>query len=42
MIDKKTDEKEAFELKQIYHYPDKRTAVRKITQFKTEDTFNFK
>ena len=40
MIDKKIDEKEANELKQIYnHYIDKRSEITKNTQFKVEDVF---
>ena len=40
MIEKKIDEKEAEQLKQIYnHYVDKRTEIMKNTQFKVEDVF---
>ena len=40
MIDKKIDQKEANQLKQIYkHYIDKKTEIMKITQFKVEDIF---
>ena len=40
MIDKKTDEKEAEQLKQIYnHYVDKKSEIMKKTQFKVEDIF---
>ena len=40
MIDKKTDEKEAEELKRIYnHYLDKRKEIMKNTQFNFEDVF---
>ena len=40
LIDKKNDEKEAEQLKQIYnHYLDKRKEIMKITQFKVEDVF---
>ena len=38
MIDKKIDEKEAEQLKQIYtHYVDKKSEIMKNTQFKVED-----
>ena len=38
MIDKKIDEKEANQLKQIYnHYIDKKSEIMKNTQFKVED-----
>ena len=38
MIDKKINEKEAEQLKQIYnHYVDKKSEIMKITQFKVED-----
>ena len=38
MVDKKIDEKEAEELKNIYnHYIDKRKEIMKNTQFKVED-----
>ena len=40
MIDKKIDEKEADQLKQIYnHYVDKKSEMMKNTQFKVEDIF---
>ena len=40
MIDKKIDEKEVNQLKQIYnHYIDKRSDILKNTQFKVEDVF---
>ena len=40
MIDKKIDEKEANQLKQIYnHYIDKKSEIMKNTQFKVEDIF---
>ena len=40
MIDNKTDEKEAQELKKIYnHYIDKRSEFMKKTSFKVEDVF---
>ena len=40
MIDKKINEKEAEQLKQIYnHYIDKRTEIMKNTSFKVEDIF---
>ena len=40
MIDKKIDEKEANQLKQIYnHYIDKKSEIMKNTQFKVEDVF---
>ena len=40
MIDKKFDEKEAEQLKQIYnHYIDKKSEIMKNTQFKVEDVF---
>ena len=40
MIDKKIDEQEAEQLKQIYnHYIDKKTKIMKKTQFKVEDVF---
>ena len=40
MIDKKIDEKEANQLKQIYnHYVDKKSEIMKNTQFKVEDIF---
>ena len=40
MVDKKIDEKEAEELKQIYnHYLDKQKKIMKNTQFKVEDVF---
>ena len=41
MIDKKIDEKEAEDLKQIYnHYVDKKSEIMKNTQFKVEDIFS--
>ena len=41
MIDKKIDQKEADQLKQIYnHYVDKKSEIMKNTQFKVEDIFN--
>ena len=41
MIDKKIDEKEANQLKQIYnHYVDKKSEIMKNTQFKFEDIFS--
>ena len=41
MIDKKLDEKEANQLKQIYnHYVDKKSEIMKNTSFKVEDVFN--
>ena len=40
MVDKKIDQKEAEQLKQIYnHYIDKKTEIMKNTQFKVEDIF---
>ena len=40
MIDKKINEKEAEQLKQIYnHYLDKKPEIMKNTQFKAEDVF---
>ena len=40
MIDKKTDEKEAEQFKQIYnHYVDKKSEIMKNTSFKVEDIF---
>ena len=40
MIDKKVDQNEAEQLKQIYnHYIDKRKNFMKNTQFKVEDVF---
>ena len=40
MIDKKIDEKEAEQLKQIYnHYVDKKSEIMKNTSFKVEDIF---
>ena len=40
MIDKKSDEKEALELKKIYnHYLDKRKRIMDSTKFKVEDIF---
>ena len=41
MIDKKIDQKEADQLKQIYnHYLDKKSEIMKNTSFKVEDVFN--
>ena len=41
MKDKKIDEKEADQLKQIYnHYVDRKSEIMKITQSKVEDIFN--
>ena len=41
MIDKKIDEKEANQLKQIYnHYVDKKSEIMKNTSSKVEDVFN--
>ena len=41
MIDKKIDHKEAEQLEQIYnHYVDKKSEIRKNTQFKVEDLFS--
>ena len=41
MIDKKIDQKEADQLKQIYnHYLDKKSEIMKNTQFKVEEVFN--
>ena len=41
MIDKKIDQKEAEQLKQIYiHYIDKKSELMKNTQFKVEDVFS--
>ena len=40
MIDKKIDQREAEQLKQIYNrYVDKKSEVMKNTQFKVEDIF---
>ena len=40
MIDKKIDEKEAEQLKQIYnHFVEKRTEIMKNTSFRIEDVF---
>ena len=40
MIDKKIDEREAQEVKKIYnHYIDKRSEIKKNTQFKVKDVF---
>ena len=40
MVDKKIDQKEAEQLKQIYnHYIDKKSEIMKNTQFKVEDVF---
>ena len=41
IIDKKIDQKEAEQLKQIYnHYFDKKSEIMKNTQFKVEDIFS--
>ena len=41
MIDKKIDQKEAEQLKQVYnHYVDKKSQIMKNTSFKVEDVFN--
>ena len=41
MIDKKIDQKEADQLKQIYNqYVDKKSEIMKNTSFKVEDIFN--
>ena len=41
IIDKKIDQKEADQLKQIYnHYVDKKSEIMKNTQFKVEEIFN--
>ena len=41
VIDKKIDQKEAEQLKQIYnHYVDKKSEIMKNTQFKVEDIFS--
>ena len=41
LIDKKIDQKEAEQLKQIYnHYVDKKSEIMKNIQFKVEDIFN--
>ena len=41
MIDKKIDQKEAEQLKQIYnHYVDKKLEIMKHTRFRVEDVFN--
>ena len=41
MIDKKVDEKEANQLKEIYnHYIDKKSEIMKNTSFKVEEVFN--
>ena len=41
MIDKKTDKKEAEQLKQFYnHYTDKRKEIMDSTNFKFEDIFS--
>ena len=41
MIDKKIDQKEAEQLKQVYnHYVDKKSEIMKNTSFKVEDIFN--
>ena len=40
MIDKKINQKESEQLKQIYnHYVDKKSEIKKNTQFKVEDIF---
>ena len=40
MVDKKIDQNEAEQLKQIYnHYVDKKSEIMKNTQFKVEDVF---
>ena len=40
MVDKKVDQKEAEQLKQIYnHYVNKKSDIMKNTQFKVEDIF---
>ena len=40
MVDEKTDEKEAEELKTIYnHYTDKRKEIMKPNSFRLEDVF---
>ena len=40
MVDKKINEKESEQLKQIYnHYIDKKSEIMKNTQFKVEDLF---
>ena len=42
MIDKKIDEKEALETKQIYnHYLDKSKKIMETTKFKVEDIFGY-
>ena len=41
MVDKKIDQKESEQLKQIYnHYVDKKSEIMKNTQFKVEDIFS--
>ena len=41
MVDKKTDEKEANELKRIYNrYHDKRSGIMKNNQFKVQEIFD--
>ena len=41
MVDKRIDETEADELKEIYnHYLDKRKEIMKSTQFEVEDVFS--
>ena len=41
MVDKRIDETEADELKEIYnHYLDKRKGIMKSTQFEVEDVFS--
>ena len=41
MIHRRTDEKEAIQLKQIYNqYIDKRSEIMKSTSFKVEDVFS--
>ena len=43
VIDKKTDQKEAEELKKIYnHFINKKSEIMKKTQFKVEDIFGDK
>ena len=40
LIDEKTDQKEAEQLKQIFnHYVDRKSEIMKNTQFKVEDIF---
>ena len=41
MVDKKIDQKEADQLKQIYnHYVDKNSEIMKNTSFRVKDVFN--